>query len=157
MEYDIDDLLSEERELVFPYFNEKTAWSIGSWLHATALTENLPVTIDITLAGRRLFHAALPGTAADNDAWIERKIRMVGRTGHSSFYTGVRLKNLGKTVEEAMLLPESEYAPHGGCFPIIIKNTGPVGTITISGLSQEDDHRLAVRGIRHYLQNGELL
>jgi uncharacterized protein (UPF0303 family) len=155
MEYSLDDLLSEERELVFSYFNEKAAWSIGSWLYDTAKTENLPLTIDINLAGRRLFHVSCVGTSVDNDAWIERKIRMVARTGHSSLYAGVRLKNQDKTIEEAMLLPESEYAPHGGSFPIIIKNTGSVGAITVSGLSQEEDHRLVTKAIRHFLKEGE--
>ncbi len=157
MEYSLDDLISEEQELVFPFFNEKTAWSIGSHIYATAEKENLPVTIDIHLAGRRLFHAALPGTSADNDAWIERKIRMVTRTGHSSLYTGIRLKNQGKTIEAAMLLPETGYAPHGGSFPIIIKDTGTVGAITVSGLSQEEDHRLVTKAILHFLKGGELL
>lgn len=157
MEYSLDDLLSEERELVFSNFNEKSAWSIGSWLFTTAETENLPITIDISLSGRRLFHASRPGTSVDNDAWIERKIRMVNRTGHSSLYTGVRLKNQGKTIEAAMLLPESEFAPHGGSFPIILKNTGPVGAITVSGLSQEEDHKLVTKAIRHFLKDGEIV
>lgn len=155
MEYALDDLLQEEKELQFPHFNEETAWRLGSWLYKTAAAENLPVTIDITLAGRRLFHAARPGTSPDNDAWIERKIRLVNRTGRSSFYQGQRLKSLGKTIEMDMLLPESEYAPHGGCFPIILKHTGVVGTITVSGLPQEDDHKLVVRALRHVLKKGE--
>ncbi|HBY06457.1 MAG TPA: hypothetical protein DEH22_01190, partial [Chloroflexi bacterium] len=66
-------------------------------------------------------------------------------------YMGQFLKNLGKTIEKVFLVPESEYAPHGGCFPIIIKGTGLVGTITVSGLAQEDDHRLVVETIREYL------
>lgn len=157
MAYSLESLLSEERELVFLHFNEKSAWLIGSRLYASAEAGNLPITIDIHLAGRRLFHAAFVGTSVDNDAWIERKIRMVMRTGHSSLYTGMRLKAQGKTIEEAMLLPESEYAPHGGSFPIILKNTGTVGAITVSGLSQEEDHRLVTEAIRHFLTEGELL
>lgn len=33
------------------------------------------------------------------------------------------------------------------------KGTGLVGTITVSGLAQEEDHRLVVETIRTYLQN----
>jgi uncharacterized protein (UPF0303 family) len=152
MENNLDQLLQEETELVFAHFNEETAWRIGSWLWKTAAAEALPVTIDITLSGRQLFHAARPGTSSDNDEWIKRKIRLVNRTAHSSFYAGQRLRSLGKTIEEDALLPESEYAPHGGCFPIVIKNTGIVGTITVSGLPQEDDHKLVVRAIRNHLK-----
>jgi uncharacterized protein (UPF0303 family) len=64
---------------------------------------------------------------------------------------GQLLRSKGKRLEEAYLLSESDYAPHGGCFPIIVRNTGVVGTITASGLSQEDDHKLVVQAIRDFL------
>jgi uncharacterized protein (UPF0303 family) len=64
---------------------------------------------------------------------------------------GQLLKSKGRRIEEAYLISESEYAPHGGCFPVIVKNTGMVGTITVSGLPQEADHKLVVQVIREYL------
>jgi uncharacterized protein (UPF0303 family) len=152
MEETLKNLLQEEAELQFSRFNEDTAWEIGSQLVARARREALPITIDITRAGHQLFHATRPGTAPDNDEWVKRKVRLVMRVGHSSYYIGQWLKSEGKRIEEALLLPESDYAPHGGCFPIIVKGTGLVGTITVSGLAQEEDHRLVVEAIRSYLQ-----
>ncbi|MEJ2748615.1 MAG: heme-degrading domain-containing protein [Anaerolineae bacterium] len=152
MEETLKNLLQEEAELQFSRFNEDTAWEIGSQLVARAVHEHLPITIDITRAGHQLFHASRPGTAPDNDEWVKRKVRLVMRVGHSSFYIGQWLKSEGKRIEEALLLPESDYAPHGGCFPIIVKGTGLVGTITVSGLAQEEDHRLVVEAIHAYLQ-----
>lgn len=144
-------LLQEEQELQFPYFNEITAWQIGSQIVEHAMRENLPITIDIRRGGHQLFHASLPGTAADNDEWVKRKVRLVNRFGHSSFYMGQMLKSKGKRIEESYLIPESEFAAHGGCFPIIVKSTGMVGTITVSGLPQEEDHKLVVQFIRAFL------
>jgi uncharacterized protein (UPF0303 family) len=37
-----------------------------------------------------------------------------------------------------------DYASHGGCFPLLLESTGCVGTITVSGLPQRDDHYLIV-------------
>ena len=136
-------------------FNEETAWELGKRLVERAIREELPITIDITRGAHQLFHAGRPGTSADNDEWVKRKVRLAYRFGHSSFYMGQFLKNLGKTIEEVLLIPESEYAPHGGCFPVIVKGTGMVGTITVSGLAQEDDHRLVVETIREYLAQEE--
>ena len=149
----LKQLLHEEQELQFNRFNEETAWEIGIQLVEHAKSKGLPVTIDITRGSHQLFHASLPGTSADNDEWIRRKVRLVNRFGHSSFYMGQLLKSKGKSIEQAYLIPESEYAPHGGCFPVIVKGTGIVGTITVSGLPQEEDHKLVVEGIQNYLVN----
>jgi uncharacterized protein (UPF0303 family) len=148
-------LLDEEQELQFTRFDESVAWQIGAQIVDRVTRENLPVTIDITRGNHQLFHASLKGTSVDNDEWVKRKVRLVYRFGHSSFYMGQLLKNKGKSIEEAYLLSESEYAPHGGCFPVIVKGTGIVGTITVSGLPQEDDHKLVVQSIREYLAKEE--
>lgn len=147
----LKQLLQEEQELQFTKFNEDTAWTLGSQLVDQARNRNLPVTIDITRGTHQLFHASLRGTSADNDEWVKRKVRLVYRFGHSSFYMGQMLKSKGKTIEQSYLLSESEYAPHGGCFPIIVKDTGIVGTITVSGLPQEEDHKLVIEALRQYL------
>ena len=147
----LEQLLLEEQELQFASFDENVAWQIGSQLVERARREGLPVTIDITRGNHQLFHASLRGTSTDNDEWIKRKTRLVYRFGHSSFYMGQLLKSKGRSLEEAYLIPQSEYAPHGGCFPVIVENTGIVGTITVSGLPQEEDHKLVVQSIREYL------
>lgn len=144
-------LLQEEQELQFPYFNEITAWQIGSQIVERAMRENLPVTIDIQKGEQQLFHYSMPGTSADNDEWVRRKVRLVKRFGHSSYYMGQLLKHKGKSIEESYLISESEFAAHGGCFPILVKDTGMVGTVTVSGLPQEEDHKLVVQSIRAFL------
>jgi uncharacterized protein (UPF0303 family) len=147
----LKQLLEEEQELQFTGFNEETAWKLGSQMVDQCMKDNLPVTIDITFGQRQLVHASLCGTSADNDAWVRRKAHLVKHFGHSSFYIGQSLKSKDKQIEEAYLLPESEYAPHGGCFPVIVKGTGMVGTIAVSGLPQEEDHKLVVQAIRTFL------
>jgi len=151
MENLLEQLLQEEHELQFVSFNESTAWQIGCQLVERAQKDGLPITIDIARGSHQLFHASMPGTSTDNDEWIRRKVRLVSRFGHSSFYIGQLLKQKGKSIEEAYFIPEIDYAPHGGCFPVLVKNTGMVGTITVSWLPQEEDHKLVIEAIRHYL------
>ena len=151
MEDILNTLLLQEQELQFTRFNETTAWQFGSQIVGHAMRANLPITIDITRGQQQLFHYSMPGTAADNDEWVKRKVRLVNRFGHSSFYMGQLLKHKGKTIEQSYLISESEFAAHGGCFPIILKGTGMVGTITVSGLPQEEDHKLVVESIRAFL------
>jgi uncharacterized protein (UPF0303 family) len=151
MEELLKTLLQQEQELQFTSFNETTAWQLGTQMVERAMHDNLPITIDITRGQQQLFHYSMPGTTADNDEWVKRKVRLVNRFGHSSFYMGQMLKHKGKTIEQSYLIPESEFAAHGGCFPIIVKGTGMVGTITVSGLPQEEDHKLVVESIRAFL------
>ena len=151
MEEILSTLLQQEQELQFTYFNELTTWQIGSQMVERAMRENLPITIDIMRGQQQLFHYSMLGTSADNDEWVKRKVRLVNRFGHSSFYMGQLLKHKGKTIEQSYLIPESGFAAHGGCFPIIIKDTGMVGTITVSGLPQEEDHKFVVESIRSFI------
>lgn len=148
-------LLREEETIQFSEFTNETAWRIGSRLVAAAAERGLGVTIDITRNGQQLFHCALSGTSADNDEWIKRKNRVVNRYGHSSFYIGMRYRSQGTTFEAKSLLDPREYAAHGGAFPIIIARVGVVGTITVSGLAQEEDHQLVVSVLREFTGQSE--
>jgi len=146
-----DELLAQEDELQFAAFTNDTAWELGQRLVAAARGRDLAVRVDIRRGDQQLFHFALPGTAADNDAWIERKNRVVRRFGRSSFYMGTLLRREGADIETKFLLDPRRYAAHGCAFPIIVRDVGVVGTVTVSGLPQEDDHRLVVAVLRDFL------
>jgi uncharacterized protein (UPF0303 family) len=141
----------QERRLVFAAFGNDDAWQLGNTLVELARARSAAVTIDIRRNGQQLFHAARPGTSADNDAWIQRKVRTVDRYGHSSYLVGLRCVARGTTFEESSRLDPDSYAAHGGAFPIILAGTGPVGTVTVSGLPQGDDHDLVVAALESYL------
>ena len=148
---DLDSLLAEEELLQFTTFSNEDAWELGTRLVEDARAAGLPITIDIRRGDQQLFHAAMPGTSPDNDAWIERKIRVVRRFGRSSFAVGTALRLDGRTIEDTYLLDEAEYAPHGGAFPVTVKGVGVVGTVAVSGLPQEDDHAFVVGVLREFL------
>jgi uncharacterized protein (UPF0303 family) len=152
---DYDQLLSElkhqEDELQFGEFTNDTALALGLRFVEAARKDNKALTIDICRNGQQLFHYAFAGTSADNDAWVKRKNNVVNRFGHSSYYMGTHHRARGTTFEEKSLLDPTEYAAHGGAFPIIIKNVGVVGTVTVSGLPQVEDHEMVVRVLREFL------
>ena len=145
------DLAAEEDELRFGGFDNDDAWALGTALVATARRQGAPVAVGIARNGHRLFHAALPGTSPDNDAWIERKSRVVDRFGHSSLYVRRQALDAGSTAEELFGLDPRRYAAHGGAFPILVRSLGPVGVVVVSGLPQVEDHRMVVVARRDYL------
>lgn len=141
----------EERTLVFTRFDNDDAWRLGCRLVETARERGLAVTVDVRRGSQQLFHAALPGTTADNDSWVQRKVRVVERFGASSFLVGLRARAAGTTFAAQHELPLQEYAAHGGCFPVRVRDVGVVGTVTVSGLPQAEDHALVVEVIRDHL------
>ena len=146
-----DELQLQEQALTFTSFTNDEAIGLGMKLIEAGRAESLPITVDVRRGDQQLFHAALAGTSADNDGWVERKVRLVKRVGMSSYRVGCQLRVSGRSLSEAMLLDEHEYAAHGGAFPIVVANVGLVGVVTVSGLPQREDHALVVRVLHEWL------
>ncbi|MCI3154052.1 heme-degrading domain-containing protein [Streptomyces sp. GB4-14] len=147
----VEELEAQERRLVLRQFTHDDAWALGSLLVDLARERQAPVAIDIHRAGQQLFHAALPGSTPDNDAWIARKRRVVERYGSASYLVGARFRAKGTTFEESSRLDPDMYAAHGGSFPITVEGVGVVGAVTVSGLPQLQDHRLVVEALELFL------
>jgi uncharacterized protein (UPF0303 family) len=145
------ELTAQEDELQLTRFDNDDAWALGVALVEQARRDGAGVVVDIDRGGQQLFHAALAGTVPDNDSWIVRKGNVVRRFGHSSLYMGQLCREQGTTFEEKFGLPGSEYAAHGGAFPLLVRGVGPVGVVAVSGLPQVEDHRLVIRVLRRHL------
>ena len=140
----VEDLLDQESRLTLPSFTHDDAWRLGTALVEEARSRDAAVAMDITRNGQQLFHAALPGTAADNDQWLIRKSRVVMRFGHSSLYVGQLCRDRGQTIAEVFGLDPALYAAHGGGFPLHVTGAGVIGVVGVSGLPQLQDHALIV-------------
>ncbi|KAG0175333.1 hypothetical protein DFQ28_001863 [Apophysomyces sp. BC1034] len=149
---DLAVLISQEAELQFTRFSSEDALNLGLLLLNNAKDYTRPIVIDINLAGHQLFHYSMQGTSPDNNEWIRRKNNTVKRFGHSSFYMGQYCASKSAVFEQKYAVSDKEYACHGGAFPLIIQGVGIVGTVTVSGLAQEDDHALVVSSIKEYLE-----
>lgn len=147
----VEELEAQERRLVLRRFTYDDAWALGSLLVEMARERQAPVAIDIHRAGQQLFHAALPGSAPDNDAWIARKRRVVERYGSASYLVGARHRAKGTTFEDSSRLDPDTYAAHGGSFPITVEGVGVIGAVTVSGLPQLQDHRFVVEALERFL------
>ncbi len=154
IDYDLlfNRLEEQEHKLQFTEFTGDTALKIGMSLIKKATLENKSIAIDITKHNHQIFHFSFDGTSPDNDYWIAAKRRTVERFGKSSLFIFKMLEKEGKSIEERFHVSSSEFYGGGGAFPIIIKNVGVVGTITVSGLSEEEDHDYVIKAISEYLE-----
>ncbi|QMU70607.1 heme-degrading domain-containing protein [Streptacidiphilus sp. P02-A3a] len=149
------ELEEQERRLRLSRFDNDDAWRLGCLLVGLARERGHAVTVDVRRGEQQLFHCALPGTSADNDAWIDRKTRVVRRYGASSYLVGQRFRDGGSSFEEKSRLDPDRFAAHGGAFPLHVAGVGVVGTVAVSGLPQLDDHLLVVEGLERFLADPE--
>lgn len=152
IEQDLEKISQQEKALLFPHFDPTTAWALGARLRDMALERGSAVVIDVCLHAMPAFYCALPGTTADNAAWVRRKRAVTLRFFQSSYAMGLKLSQQNTTIEEKFGLPPSEYATHGGSFPVTVEGTGCIGAVTVSGLPQREDHNMVVEALCAMLQ-----
>lgn len=141
----------QEERLQFETFNNNDAWNIGSAIALRAIEENLPIAIDITLNGYQLFRYGCIGSNLHNDKWMKRKMNTVNTVHKSSIHAGAILALNELDMKNNWYLDPMEYAQVGGGFPIIIRGTGVVGTICVSGLPDYLDHQVIIDALEEYL------
>jgi uncharacterized protein (UPF0303 family) len=145
------EVLGQEDRLALPGCSVDDCLAIGRWLLDRAEERDLAVTIEVWHGQRLVFRAARRGTNAHNDLYLAGKRRVVEHFGHSSFYERLVHAEAGTTFEAATSLRFPDYAPHGGGFPLVVRGTGRVGVVLVSGLPQQDDHALIVEALEAHL------
>lgn len=131
----------------FDRFGHDEAWRLGSRLVERCRADDLPVVISIHLGEQRVFHAALPGSSADNDAWVDRKTRVVRRFDASSLAVHLRYFATGERTLAEFGLSPADFAPGEGAVPIRVHGA-QVGVLSLSGLEPTGDHDLVVSALQ---------
>ncbi len=144
---DLARIALQEQALRFTSFDEETAWKLGSRLRSMAVERQFKIVIDVRRFGQPLFYTALAGTTPDNVDWVRRKSNVTARFLRSSYAIGLEMEAKKSNLFDRYGLAMSDYASHGGCFPLRAVQAGVIGSVTVSGLEQRADHELAVEAL----------
>ncbi|MGX7006120.1 heme-degrading domain-containing protein [Caballeronia sp. KNU42] len=144
---DLQQIEQQEKLLVVPRFDADFGWRIGTHLHELAEARGLAIAIDVRTFGHAIFFSALAGATPDNADWVRRKSKIVAQFRCSSYAVGLRLAQSASTLADKFGLSNADYAAHGGSFPLIVPGVGVIGSITVSGLPQREDHELTVEAM----------
>jgi uncharacterized protein (UPF0303 family) len=142
--YSSAGLAEQAAQCQLAHFTADDAVTLGLLATRRAREASLPIVIEVHHVDRLAFRAALPGSLPESDDWIQRKRRTVERYQASTMAVRVRFEEQGKEFNEATGLPLTDFAAHGGGFPIVVPTVGIVGGIYASGLPQVDDHEFLV-------------
>jgi uncharacterized protein (UPF0303 family) len=148
---DVALIIEQEKTLVFPEFDEAVAFKIGSAIRAMALAAGQGIVCDVRTWEKPLFYMALPGTTGDNPNWVRRKANVVRLLAKSSYRVVLEKTWEGDIFPPRRGLDNLDVVLAGGGFPVRVKGAGLIGAITVSGLHERDDHRLAVEAICDHL------
>jgi len=143
---------AEEKQLVFEKFSREDAFALGCLLYENSKKYPDPCCFEITVNGLVVFRYFPTGTIADSELWLTRKRNTVQLMGMSSLHFLAWLETNGETIEDRKL-DANQYAAGGGGFPIILKDTGMIGSICVSGMPDHlTDHAILVNTIAEFLQ-----
>lgn len=146
-EHDLESLVADEGLARLERFGYDDAWRLGVWSVERMRDESLVGAVTIFMGDQRVFHAALPGTSADLDLWLDRKVRVVRAYGRSSFYVKRLFLTQGRDFASDSLYDPRTLMAAGGGMPIRI-GEAPVGAIAFSGWHEEGEHALAVEALQ---------
>ncbi len=145
LEHDLERLALQEERLRFTQFDKATAWQLGCQLKALAQARQLALMIEVRIGTETVFLHAMDGTTPMNADWARRKRNTVELMQRSSYAVGRANVLKEQTLKSSLDLPTRDYADHGGCFPLRVKEVaGCIGTVTVSGAPQREDHNLVV-------------
>jgi uncharacterized protein (UPF0303 family) len=141
-------IAAQEERLVFERFDADLALEIGLDIRERVAALGKAVVVEVRFWDRRLFWFAMPGTTANNEDWVRRKVNAVRRFHKSSYRLGREREKTGR------LLP-AEFGPEavaecvlaGGGFPLRVRGVGCVGAVTVSGLPERPDHEIVVEAL----------
>ncbi|MCB2294762.1 heme-binding protein [Clostridium algoriphilum] len=146
-------LLKLEEKLQFTKFSSEDALNLGlTFIEIAKEINQGGIGIKIERNRQVLFSHLMDSTMLENAYWYDRKKNVVDRYNHSSMYVKEMYKAMGTTFDQSSLLNPSEFQAVGGSFPLIVKNVGVVGSITVCGLTEDLDHQICVDGIRQFLE-----
>jgi uncharacterized protein (UPF0303 family) len=144
---DIGRLAQQEERLRFDRFDRGVAWDLGCRIRALCQSRGVSLAIEVRLTRQSVFCCSMPGTSGVNEDWVRRKRNTVELFERSSYAVGRELERDGETLEAKMGLSTREYACFGGGFPILVVAVGCVGSVTVSGVPQRQDHALVVEAL----------
>ena len=138
-----ENIERQEALLVFERFTNEDALRVGNAAVALARSRGQAVSVEIVLNGWTVFLHAMCGTRPENNRWMRRKRQMAELRGTSSLLAQKQIEARGPGYPPIMALDPADYSDKGGAFPIRVGGQ-MIGTLTVSGLTDVEDHQTTV-------------
>lgn len=135
------------RKINLDQFSNAIALEMGMKVIELAKQRQQNIAVQVDRLNQPVFLHVCDGVSVDKHNWLRRKANTAKHFEDSSLYVKQDLQNRGKTLADPYNLDSKDYIAMGGAIPIFVNNAGMIGVITVSGLTDEEDHQLIVEAL----------
>lgn len=136
------------RKIEVESFSNKLGLEMGLAIIELARERKQSVAVKVERLNHTIFLYVDENLPADKHLWLERKANVAKRFEQSSWSVKNDLINGNMTLKETFALDEKEYLAKGGAIPIFVKNAGMIAIVTVSGLHDEEDHKIIIDALK---------
>ncbi|KAB1155932.1 hypothetical protein F7018_11525 [Tenacibaculum aiptasiae] len=132
------------RKIELEKFDNKIGLEMGLAIVNLAQKRNQNIAVQIERLNHTIFLFVDDNLPADKHNWLKRKANVAKHFEESSLSVKHDFKNGNMTLPETFALDPKLYLAKGGSIPIFVKNAGMIAVITVSGLHDEEDHKIII-------------
>ena len=139
------------REINVDEFSNDVAFEMGLKVIELARSRGVSIAVSVDRLNHTVFRFVSDSMPADKQDWLRRKANVAIRFEESSLAVKEELAKKNMTLIETFGLEAKDYVAKGGSIPIKVNAAGLIATVTVSGLSDVDDHELITTALCQYL------
>ncbi len=129
-------------------FSNRTAFEMASAIIDLAKKRDQHIAVEICRLNHTVFLYVDDNLPADKHNWLRRKANVAKQFEESSLSVKNDLKEGNMTLDKTFGLDDKDFIAKGGSIPVFVKSVGMVATITVSGLHDEEDHKIIVEALK---------
>lgn len=129
-------------------FSNQLAFEMGMKIIDMAKSRHQHIAVEICRLNYTVFMYVDDSLPVDKYNWLRRKANVAKQFEESSLSVKNDLMIGNMTLEKTFGLDGKDFLANGGSIPVFVKNAGMIGTITVSGLHDEEDHKIIIDALK---------
>ena len=138
----------EIRQIELDTFSNAKAFQMGRAIMELAKSRGQRVAVEVARLNHTVFLYVDDALPVDKHNWLRRKINVAKHFEVSSLAVRNDLQAGNMSLTGTFALDEKDFLAKGGAIPIFVKNAGMIAVIAVSGLHEEEDHRIIVEALK---------
>ncbi len=136
------------KKIELDHFNNRIGLEIGLAIVNFAKELNQNIAVKVERLNHPIFLYVDDNLPSDKHNWLRRKANVVKNFEESSLSVKNELEKGNMTLDRTFALTSNDYLAKGGSIPIFVKNAGMVAIVSVSGLHDEEDHKIIIDSLK---------